>query len=153
MYGLFHHLAHTPQGRTRLRQYFLRPSLNIDVINQRLDFISIFFRPDNAPFLEKLTKSLKKIKNIRTIMIHLHKGISAGNAKLGGFKSGVWATLLAVSTLRFEKWVRKLMAVVVCLSYSRYPRYAERDCRSGLIGHSSEGSGRFLSILITHERI
>lgn len=37
---------------------------------------------------------MSRIKNIRTIMTHLHKGINGGNQKFGGFKSGVWATLL-----------------------------------------------------------
>lgn len=41
-----------------------------------------------------MSKSLSRIRNIRTIMTHLHKGISGGNQKSGGFKSGVWATLL-----------------------------------------------------------
>ncbi|KAJ9602597.1 hypothetical protein H2200_012790 [Cladophialophora chaetospira] len=46
-YGLFHHHAKTPQGRVQLRQAFLRPSLDIDHINSRLDFISVFVRPEN----------------------------------------------------------------------------------------------------------
>ncbi|KAK2760737.1 MutS protein msh5 [Arachnomyces sp. PD_36] len=95
VYGLFHHFARTPQGKARLRQYFLRPSVDVGIINERQDFIGVFVRPDNAPSLEKLTKSLKSIKNLRPVMIHLHKGVSTGNAKYGGFKSGVWATLLA----------------------------------------------------------
>lgn len=96
VYGLFHHFARTPQGKARLRQYFLRPGIDIDIINERHDFIGVFLRPDNAPALEKLTKSLKNIKNLRPVMIHLHKGVSTGNARYGGFKSGVWATLIAV---------------------------------------------------------
>lgn len=37
---------------------------------------------------------MSRIKNIRTVMTHLHKGTNGGNPKLSGFKSGVWATLL-----------------------------------------------------------
>ncbi len=37
------------------------------------------------------------IKNIRTIMTLLHKGINGGNQKAGGFRSGVWATLLELA--------------------------------------------------------
>lgn len=46
--------------------------------------------------LEKITKSLKHIKNLRPVMINLHKGISTGSAKITGFKTTVWASLLAV---------------------------------------------------------
>lgn len=52
-------------------------------------------RDVNAVPLQKLSKSMSKIKNIRVAMVHLHKGVSGGNNKFGGFKSGVWATLLA----------------------------------------------------------
>jgi len=54
----------------------------------------VLVRPDNLIPLQKLSKSMGAIKNIRTIMTHLHKGINGGNQKFGGFKSGVWATLL-----------------------------------------------------------
>lgn len=94
IYGLFHHLARTPQGKARLRQYFLRPSLDLEEINARLDFISEFVRPDNRITAEKLSKSLSRIKNMKTVMVFLRKGINYNNKRLGGFKSGVWATLL-----------------------------------------------------------
>ena len=94
IYGLFHHLARTPQGKTRLRSYFLRPSLDLDTIKARLDFVSVFIQSDNDIPLNRLSKSLSRIKNMRTTMTMLHKGVNGGNKKLGGFKSGVWASLL-----------------------------------------------------------
>ena len=97
VYGVFQRFACTPQGRSRLRQNFLRPSTNIDAIRERHDAISVFLRPDNFNCLEKITKSLKHIKNLRPVMINLRKGISTGSAKVIGFKATVWATLLAVS--------------------------------------------------------
>ena len=97
VYGIFHHFAHTPQGRSKLRQHFLRPSVDIDVINERHNFISVFLRPDNYNSLNTLSKSLKHIKNLRAVMVNLHKGVSTGSAKVAGFKTTVWATLLAVS--------------------------------------------------------
>ena len=96
IYGLFHHLAHTPQGKHLLRQYFLRPSLNLAVINARLDTIRAFLRLDNVAPLESLIKSLKQVKNLRTVMIHLRKGINIGSGSGGGIKSGAWVTLRAV---------------------------------------------------------
>ena len=35
VYGLFHQLARTPQGKQKLRQIFLRPSIDIDLIVER----------------------------------------------------------------------------------------------------------------------
>ncbi|KAL8961011.1 MAG: hypothetical protein Q9193_002376 [Seirophora villosa] len=94
VYGLFHHFARTPQGKNLLRQYFLRPSADIDVINERLDASSVFLRPDNTRLLDSMTKSLGQIKNMRTVVIHLRKGISNGMGKgSGGIRSGVWSSL------------------------------------------------------------
>lgn len=97
LYGLFYQHVLTPQGKTRLRQIFLRPSIGLDVISERHDIIDIFSRPANAPALQKLSSSLRKIKNLRPLMTNLHKGLSNGSGKLGVFKSTVWETLLNVS--------------------------------------------------------
>ncbi|GFF57535.1 DNA mismatch repair protein MSH5 [Aspergillus udagawae] len=95
VYGLFQRFAHTPQGRNRLRQMFLRPSIETNVICERHDFISVYLRQDNYDALNKIVKSMKHIKNLRPVMINLRKGISTGSAKTTGFKTTVWATLLA----------------------------------------------------------
>jgi DNA mismatch repair protein MSH5 len=96
VYGLFQRFAHSPQGRSRLKQIFIRPSLDSRVILQRHDFIGVFSRPDNQASLDKMTKAMKHIKNLRPVMSNLHKGISTGSAKITGFKTTVWACLLAV---------------------------------------------------------
>ncbi|KAJ5904388.1 DNA mismatch repair protein MutS core [Penicillium tannophilum] len=95
VYGIFRRFAYTPQGKARLKQLFFRPSLSLDVIRERHDFIGVFSRPDNMAALEKMTKALKHIKNLRPAMINLHKGISTGNGKTTGFKATVWESLLA----------------------------------------------------------
>lgn len=94
VYGLFQRLARTPQGKALLRQYFLRPSLEINVINERLDTTTVFLRPDNDESLRSMINSLGKIKNMKTILIHLRKGIS--NAKGGNIRCGIWSTLQSV---------------------------------------------------------
>lgn len=99
VYGLFHRFAYTPQGKAKLKQIFLRPSLDIALVGQRHDFIGVFSRPDNMAALEKITNSLKHIKNLRPVMINLRKGISTGSAEMTGFKATVWASLLAVCGL------------------------------------------------------
>ncbi|KAI4092728.1 MAG: hypothetical protein L6R37_007534 [Teloschistes peruensis] len=109
IFGLFHHLARTPQGKFLLRQYFLRPSLHIRTINERLDTASIFLRPDNSGILNDIVKSLGQIKNMKTVVIHLRKGISNGMGKgNGGIKSGVWSSLRSI----LEHWDRRALANV-----------------------------------------
>ncbi|KAK4862179.1 hypothetical protein LT330_003317 [Penicillium expansum] len=95
VYGLFQHFAYTPQGRARLKQTFFRPSVDLNMIRERHDFIGVFSRPDNLSALDKMTKALKHIKNLRPVMVNLRKGISTGSAKITGFKTTVWASLLA----------------------------------------------------------
>ncbi|EEP81051.1 predicted protein [Uncinocarpus reesii 1704] len=94
IYGLFHRFARTPQGKAKLRQHFLRPTIKPNVLRERHDFISTFLRSENVDATEKLITSLKGIKNLRPVMVHLQKGISTGHARFKGFKSVVWATLL-----------------------------------------------------------
>ena len=97
VYGLFHYLARTPQGKLRLRQYFLRPSLDLRVVNQRHDAISILLQASNETFLNDIIKSLKSIKNMRNVVTNLRKGVSGGSSKNQGLTSGVWFSLRSVS--------------------------------------------------------
>lgn len=92
LYGLFCHLACTPQGKQKLRQLFLRPSTDLAIIEERLNTISVMLRPENTPALEKISKCLRKVKDIRTVVIHMQKGISdVGKRKSVG--RGVWANV------------------------------------------------------------
>jgi len=97
VYGLFHHLACTPQGRTQLRQLFLRPLLDLDIISERQRTIAVLLQPDNADKLAQLTLTLRKVRNMRTTLAQLRKGIefpSAGQS----FDRGVWATIQKFTT-------------------------------------------------------
>lgn len=98
IYGLYHHLARTQQGRFLLRQQFLRPSLNLDVINERLDTVSIFTRPDNDSALQALVKNLKNLGNMRVTMVNLRKGASSSTRGTGGFAKSIWMSIRAVCT-------------------------------------------------------
>lgn len=93
VFGLFQHHARTPQGRRLLRQYFLRPSMNIAVINERLDTISVLLRPDNTEAARLLTESLSKIKNIRLYTTNLRKGISNGMSRNAKMPMTIWPNL------------------------------------------------------------
>ncbi|TVY50120.1 MutS protein-like protein [Lachnellula occidentalis] len=92
VFGLFVHLAHTPQGKQRLRQIFMRPSMNLSVIEERLGALKILLRPENSSSLENISRSLKHIKDIRSVVIHLQKGtndLGKGNSIF----RGVWANI------------------------------------------------------------
>jgi DNA mismatch repair protein MSH5 len=111
VYGLFHQLAHTPQGKRKLRQIFLRPSMDLDLIQERHRAISILLRPDNAETLNIIISSLKMIKNIKTVLIHLSKGISISSAKGGPIKQGIWGSLqqFTFHTLQIVDAVRAMV--------------------------------------------
>lgn len=102
IYGLFHFLAKTPQGKYLLRQCFLRPTLDLDIIMERQNTAGVFLRPDNDAYMNELIKSLKQIKNMKTVMIHLQKGMSNALTKGGGIKSGVWMSLRSVQIFRLS---------------------------------------------------
>jgi DNA mismatch repair protein MSH5 len=97
IYGLFHHLARTAQGRFLLRQQFLRPSLNLDVINERLDTVGTFLRPENDSTLESLVEIMKNIGNMRVMMISLRKGVGGATKGKGGISGSVWSSISGVS--------------------------------------------------------
>lgn len=110
VYGLYCHLARTPQGKQKLRQIFLRPSIDLAVIGERLGTISILLRPENLTPLECIGKSLKQIKDIRTVVIHLQKGISDIPGKGSAIRKGVWASMqnFTFQTLKILEAVREL---------------------------------------------
>lgn len=109
VFGLFFHLAHTPQGKQKLRQIFLRPSKNLDVIDERLNTLNILLRPENSPLLDNINKSLKHIKDIRSVVIHLQKGITDMGKGSSIFR-GVWANIRSFTfhTLKILEAVREL---------------------------------------------
>ncbi|KAI9051038.1 hypothetical protein LZ554_005146 [Drepanopeziza brunnea f. sp. 'monogermtubi'] len=93
VYGLFSRLARTPQGKQKLRQLFLRPSTDLAVIEERLRTIAVLLLPENMPTMEKLSQSLKMIKDIRSVMVHLQKGISNTTGNGSSIRRGAWANI------------------------------------------------------------
>lgn len=92
VYGLFHYLACTSQGRTKLRQIFLRPSIDIDLIKSRQKAIAFFLRPDHSDNAMRLSSELRKIKNMRATVTFLQKGVDTPGKK-SSMASNVWLTL------------------------------------------------------------
>jgi DNA mismatch repair protein MSH5 len=93
VFGLFYHLARTPQGKQKLRHMFLRPSIDLFVIRERLDTIGILLRPENSAVLDSIGKCLKRIKDIRTVIIHLQKGVCDVPSQSYAIRKGVWGNM------------------------------------------------------------
>lgn len=96
LYGLFHQNLLTPQGKNCLKQYFLRPSIEINVIRQRHNLLDVLLLPVNSSSQQNMQRALRKVKNMRPVMTSLHKGFSIGKGAFGGFKGTIWSTLLNV---------------------------------------------------------
>lgn len=77
-----------------MRSILLRPSLNLEVIEERQNSIAVFCDARNQTALCQLSKSLAKIKNMRRIVVKLHRGIEGGNINSNGIKGSVWSSLL-----------------------------------------------------------
>ncbi|KAI0882714.1 muts domain V-domain-containing protein [Annulohypoxylon maeteangense] len=109
VYGLFQHLARTPQGKLKLRQIFLRPSTDINVIHTRQKTISFLLRPGNAETLIQLSNELKKIKNMKSVVALLEKGVDIPGRKIS-IANNVWASLqrFAAYSLRLRDSLRTL---------------------------------------------
>ncbi|KAI8956371.1 muts domain V-domain-containing protein [Xylaria longipes] len=109
LYGLFSHLAATPQGKLKLRRMFLQPSTDINVIHERQWTISFFLRPGNADALCGISKDLRKIKDMKSIVLLLRKGIDSLGRKISVVNS-VWAVLqrFAAYSLRIRESLRAL---------------------------------------------
>ncbi|KAF3171553.1 MutS protein msh5 [Orbilia oligospora] len=89
----------TPQGYQCLKQMFLRPSLDSAVITSRYNAIKTLIRPDNSNAVGGIHKSLKKIPDIRKILIMLKKGgESSGNGMLGDVEFGAKKKARSTST-------------------------------------------------------
>ncbi|OKL60144.1 hypothetical protein UA08_04558 [Talaromyces atroroseus] len=60
--------------------------------------VDTFLLPANADAQQKMSLALRRIKNMRSVMTNLHKGLSSGKGAFGGFKGTIWGTLLNFAT-------------------------------------------------------
>lgn len=101
LYGLFHVLTHTAQGKTKLRQMFLRPSTDLELIHERQQSISVLLRPENGADVDNIGKLLRKIKNIKHNLLQLKKGTSLPSGRVS-IERGTWASLQAFCAFAAE---------------------------------------------------
>jgi DNA mismatch repair protein MSH5 len=97
VYGIFHHLARTSQGRQRLRQWFLRPTMDIDVLQERQRSVSTFVRPDNATQTDDLRINLRAMKHMKTHILKLRKGVNPSPPAKSGSSKPVWSIIRQVT--------------------------------------------------------
>jgi DNA mismatch repair protein MSH5 len=109
VYGLFCHLAATPQGKLKLRRMFLQPSIDINLIRERHWSISFFLRPSNTELLSGLRKDLRKITDMKYVVLLLRKGIDNPGRKIS-VRNSVWAMLqrFAAYSLQMRESLRAL---------------------------------------------
>ncbi|KAK1725816.1 muts domain V [Colletotrichum acutatum] len=113
LFGLFYPLAGTPQGKARLRQLFLRPLINIDMIRERQATISVFLQPGNEEAFTSMSKELRKVTDIRETLAQLQRGAAESPAGCASIERGVWWTLT-----RFSLHVLRLRDAILQLRNS-----------------------------------
>ncbi|KAL1896485.1 hypothetical protein Cpir12675_002774 [Ceratocystis pirilliformis] len=115
VYGLFHSLASSSLGKLKLRKLFLRPVLDMHVINQRQQTIGLLVRPENQDILYSISKALRGVKNIRSSLEQLKKGTDPVMGR-GSSDNGVWGTVQ-----KFCSSVTKIREIVSRVSGSNLP--------------------------------
>ncbi|KAG9034813.1 MutS protein msh5 [Tulasnella sp. JGI-2019a] len=84
LFGILDH-TRTKLGRARLKQWLLRPSLDMDIITSRHDALSCFLAADNLVAVDAMQAHLRGIKNIPRTLGTLRSG-------RGGLKE--WTSLV-----------------------------------------------------------
>lgn len=109
IYGLFCMHACTPQGRVLLRRILMHPILDLDLLRGRQRTVSLFSRPDNVEFVREASILLRKVKNGRSMVLQLRKGIDPSSSTRS-INGGVWSGLtnLASHALRLREMMNHL---------------------------------------------
>ncbi|GAB1311213.1 hypothetical protein MFIFM68171_01423 [Madurella fahalii] len=91
--GLLQALASTAQGKKKLRQMLLRPSTNLDLIQERQKTIGVLLRTENCEIVKGMRMQLRKLKNTKTLLLHVRKGVDRVRGELS-IRIGDWRALL-----------------------------------------------------------
>lgn len=97
----------SPLGHIMLKQWFLRPSLSIEIITERHSSIGAFLRSENHHILATIGKSLRRVKNIPKVLAGLRRGQGSGR------RGGEWMALaqFAFFTLRIRSCLQEMSGV------------------------------------------
>ena len=112
VFGLFKHLACTPQGKAKLRQMFLQPTTDLRVIRDRQREVSVFALAENEGTVRDVQRCLRKMQDMRKVVSRLERG-----AKSTIFHAsadyGLWRTL--------QKFSIHAISMRECLSRLSFP--------------------------------
>ncbi|GAA6033865.1 hypothetical protein JCM8097_000376 [Rhodosporidiobolus ruineniae] len=88
-------IARTPLGRVLMKQWFLRPSLEVDVINSRHAAVECFLRSENQHVVDAISSHLRNIKNVpRTV-----KALQSGRGGVGDW-TAAWKVFFGMVMIR-----------------------------------------------------
>jgi DNA mismatch repair protein MSH5 len=91
--GLLQALASTAQGKKKLRQTLLRPSTDLGLIQERQMSIGVLLRQDNGEIVKGMRRQLRKLKDTKTLLLHVRKGVDRVRGQLS-IRIGDWKALL-----------------------------------------------------------
>ncbi|KAK4158209.1 muts domain V-domain-containing protein [Chaetomidium leptoderma] len=91
--GLLQALASSAQGKRKLRQMLLRPTTNLALIKERHRSIEVLLRAENGEIAKNMRKLLRKLKNTKTLLLHVRKGVDRVRGQLS-IRVGDWKALL-----------------------------------------------------------
>ncbi|KAK1709027.1 muts domain V [Colletotrichum lupini] len=90
LFGIFQPFAGTPQGKARLKQLFLRPLVNIDMIRERQATIAVFLQPGNEEAFSSISQGLRKVTDIKKTLAQLQRGAAESPAGWASIERGVY---------------------------------------------------------------
>ncbi|RDX49897.1 hypothetical protein OH76DRAFT_495372 [Lentinus brumalis] len=107
----------TTLGRALMREWFLRPSMSLEVINARHDAVGCFLRPDNTANRHAMHSHLNSMKNIPKILAAMQTGRAKVSDWQGLVKFAYHALLLRDSLSELNhasnvEIVRRLLAAL-----------------------------------------
>ncbi|KAK3383895.1 muts domain V-domain-containing protein [Lasiosphaeria ovina] len=108
--GLLQGFACTAQGKAKLRRMLFRPSTDVKLIHERQRAIATFLRVENHEALLGIRKHLRKIKNTKTLLLHVRKGVDRMRGQLS-LRTGDWKVLLrfAMASIQLRESVSSLL--------------------------------------------
>lgn len=91
--GLLQALASSAQGKKTLRQMLLRPTTNLGLIKERHKSIEVLLHAENGEIAKNMRRLLRKLKNTKTLLLHVRKGVDRIRGQLS-IRVGDWKALL-----------------------------------------------------------
>ena len=91
--GLLLALASSAQGKKRLRQILLRPTTSIALLEERHRSIGVLLHADNCEIAKGMRKLLRKLKNTKTLLLHVRMGVDRIRGQLS-VRVGDWKAVL-----------------------------------------------------------